>query len=262
MTYYIYHIPGEKIGVTKSPVRRVENQQGFASHEYEIIEKSDDIDYVSWRELELQKHYGYRIDKTLYKNLNVNNKMKINITDQTTTFPCPMNKLKGRLMDNIGLEISTKYMKHTLDHQLIGWILNNVATSQFSNDRCYVYNKAMYNFHQVLGNIKAWGDENGHVPLSYFMFDQIRDWAKERGLYTKGDSKTQYVKLMEESGELARALLKKDKVEVVDAIGDMVVVLTNLAYIEGFNIENCIKSAYDVIKKRQGKMINGTFVKD
>jgi NTP pyrophosphatase (non-canonical NTP hydrolase) len=67
---------------------------------------------------------------------------------------------------------------------------------------------------------------------------------------------------MEESGELARALLKKDKVEVVDAIGDMVVVLTNLAYIEGFNIENCIKSAYDVIKKRQGKMINGTFVKD
>jgi NTP pyrophosphatase (non-canonical NTP hydrolase) len=94
------------------------------------------------------------------------------------------------------------------------------------------------------------------------MFDQIRDWAKERGLYTKGDSKTQYVKLMEESGELARALLKKDKVEVVDAIGDMVVVLTNLAYIEGFNIENCIKSAYDVIKKRQGKMINGTFVKD
>ena len=87
MTYYIYHIPGEKIGVTKSPVRRVENQQGFASHEYEIIEESNDIDYVSWRELELQKHYGYRIDKTLYKNLNVNNKMKINITDQTTTFP-------------------------------------------------------------------------------------------------------------------------------------------------------------------------------
>jgi hypothetical protein len=39
-------------------------------------------------------------------------------------------------------------------------------------------------------------------------------------------------------------------------------VLTNLAYIEGFNIENCIKSAYDVIKKRQGKMINGTFVKE
>ena len=165
-------------------------------------------------------------------------------------------------MDNIGLEISTKYMKHTLDHQLIGWILNNVVTSQFSQDRCYVYNKAMYTFQQVLGNIKTWGDENGHVPFSYFIFDQIRDWAKERGIYTKGDSRTQYVKLMEESGELARALLKKDKVEVVDAIGDMVVVLTNLAYIEGFNIENCIKSAYDVIKKRQGKMINGTFVKD
>ena len=76
MKYYIYHIPCEKIGVTKSPVRRVENQQGFASHEYEIIEESNDIDYVSWRELELQKHYGYRVDKTLYKNLNVNNKFQ------------------------------------------------------------------------------------------------------------------------------------------------------------------------------------------
>ena len=56
MTYYIYHIPGEKIGVTKSPVRRVENQQGFAPHEYEIIEESDDIDYISEREILLQKN--------------------------------------------------------------------------------------------------------------------------------------------------------------------------------------------------------------
>ena len=42
----------------------------------------------------------------------------------------------------------------------------------------------------------------------------------------------------------------------------MVVVLTNLAHLEGYTIEQCIKSAYDVINKRTGKMINGTFVKD
>jgi len=66
---------------------------------------------------------------------------------------------------------------------------------------------------------------------------------------------------MEEAGELAQAILKNDEPEVIDAIGDMVVVLTNLAKLRGYNIEDCITSAYDVIKSRQGKMINGTFVK-
>ena len=67
---------------------------------------------------------------------------------------------------------------------------------------------------------------------------------------------------MEESGELARAVLKDDKLEFVDAIGDMVVVLTNLAYLGGTNIEHCIDSAYEVIRKRSGNMVNGTFVKN
>ena len=66
---------------------------------------------------------------------------------------------------------------------------------------------------------------------------------------------------MEEAGELAEAILKNDEPEVIDAIGDMVVVLTNLAKLRGHNIEDCVASAYDVIKSRQGKMVNGTFVK-
>ncbi len=94
------------------------------------------------------------------------------------------------------------------------------------------------------------------------MFEKIRKWALVRGLYNSGNSHTQYVKLQEEAGELAKALLKKDKPEVIDAIGDMVVVLTNLAHLEGVKIETCIATAYDVISKRTGKMINGTFVKD
>ena len=72
----------------------------------------------------------------------------------------------------------------------------------------------------------------------------------------------QYVKLQEEAGELAKALLKDDQPEVIDAIGDMVVVLTNLAHQRGVYIEECIQTAYEVINKRTGKMINGTFVKD
>lgn len=93
-------------------------------------------------------------------------------------------------------------------------------------------------------------------------FQSIRDWAQERGIYEKGDAKTQYIKLQEEAGELAKAILKNDEEEFIDAIGDCVVVLTNLAALKGFKIEDCINSAYDVIAKRRGKMIDGTFVKE
>lgn len=93
-------------------------------------------------------------------------------------------------------------------------------------------------------------------------FNLIREWAEARGIYTQGDSKTQYVKLQEEAGELAKALLDNDMAEIQDAIGDIVVVLTNLAKLEGLNIEDCIKSAYNEIKDRKGSMKNNTFVKE
>jgi NTP pyrophosphatase (non-canonical NTP hydrolase) len=67
---------------------------------------------------------------------------------------------------------------------------------------------------------------------------------------------------MEEAGELAQSLLKQDKPEIQDAIGDMIVVLTNLAHLEGFTVEDCIDAAYTQIAARKGKMINGTFVKE
>ena len=254
MTYCLYHIPGKKIGVSKDPKFRVEVQQGYSPDEYEIIEMSDDIDYISEREILLQKQYGYRVDKTLYKNLNQNNKMRINVTDQTTTFPVPLNKLRGRLMDNIGMELASNEGVFHLTSGLVNWITQNAITSQFNVERCYIYNKAMAKF---MSAKEIYTKEN----TSENIFDNIRSWAMVRGIYEKGNSKTQYVKLMEEAGELARALLKNDKPEVIDSIGDMVVVLTNLAKLEKLNIEDCIDNAYQTISKRTGKMVNGTFVK-
>lgn len=93
-------------------------------------------------------------------------------------------------------------------------------------------------------------------------FEPIRQWAEERGIYEKGDPKTQYLKLMEEAGELSKAILNKDRLEIEDAIGDCVVVLTNLAALCNMSIEGCIESAYHEIKNRKGKMENGTFVKN
>ena len=93
-------------------------------------------------------------------------------------------------------------------------------------------------------------------------FDLIREWAHERGLYDKGDVKTQTLKLLEEAGEICRAVLKNDKAEIIDGIGDCVVVLTNLAELNNVSIEDCIDAAYDEISNRTGKMVNGTFKKD
>lgn len=96
----------------------------------------------------------------------------------------------------------------------------------------------------------------------HYEFHSIREWAQQKGIYEKGDPKTQYIKLIEEVGELAQSILKDDDEEFMDAIGDCVVVLTNLAKLKGHNIEDCINGSYQVITKRKGQMVNGTFVKD
>ena len=251
--YYIYHIPGKKIGVTRNLNNRVTLTQGYKPGEYEVLDQSDDIDYISDKEIELQKSYGYKVDMKPYKNLF--NKMKINATEQTSTFPVPVDKLKGRLMDNKGLTWQTEFGQFEINKQTIPWIMANVKTSMFNDERCYVYNKAFY---EAFFN----PTHNPDIQTHEDRFDLIRNWAATRGLYDKGNAHTQYVKLQEEAGELAKALLDQDKEEIMDAIGDMVVVLTNLAHLQGFEIEECIDSAYNVIAARTGKMINGTFVKD
>ena len=243
--YYLYHIPGKKIGVTRNINKRVTEQQGYAPDEYEVLFTSDDIDYISDKEIELQKSYGYKVDRQLYKNLiNKNNKMKINATEQTSTFPFPLHKLKGILMDNIGVKWSTSHGDFEITKETIPWIVSNSRTSMYNDKRSYIYNKAFANLFY-------------NKPVdSESRFELIRQWAHVRGIYDDGNSHTQYVKLIEEAGELAQALLKKDTPEIKDAIGDMVVVLTNLAALENMQIEDCIDSAYKEIANRKGKMTN------
>jgi len=212
--------------------------------------------------------------------------MKINATEQTSTFPVPLNKLKGRLMDELGRQWETLHGKFEVNKETVDWIVNNAKTSMYDANRSYIYNKAYFNeflkdvkkvsdkaakeYHDYIKNLanRAKQPTNGetvHSKTEFHTenrFDLIRTWARERGLYDKGDTKTQFCKLMEEAGELGRAVLKDDNKEFVDAIGDMVVVLTNLAHLGGTSIEYCIDSAYHEIKDRKGGMKNGTFVKD
>ena len=252
--YYLYHIPGKKIGVTRNLNTRVTLIQGYKEGEYEVLEQSEDIDYISDREIELQKSYGYKVDRQKYNNLIKSNEMKINITDQTTTFPMPLKKLKDRLEDAIGFKWKTTFGEFELTKENYKEVYKNAVTSMFNNNRCFVYNKKLMEL-----NVDK--QKSFYEPNEVNVFDLIRDWAQVRGIYNSGDSKTQFAKLVEEVGELAQGILKNDKAEIKDAIGDIIVVVTNLAHLEQMKVEDCITSAYDEIKDRKGSMKNGTFIK-
>jgi len=249
MKYYIYHIPGKKIGVARDLNKRVTLVQGYKPNEYEVLDSSEDIDYISQKEIELQKSYGYKIDRQLYKNL-FKSKMKLNITEQTTTFPFPESELPAVLNKNKGLKWETSLGEFELNSESILWIVRNSKKSMYNNERSFIYNKAFY---EAFLAKPTYNKEN--------IFGLIRSWADERGIYDKGDVKTQLIKLYEESGELSQGILKNSQPDIIDAIGDCVVVLTNLAHLAGTDIESCIQSAYDEISTRTGEMKNGTFVK-
>jgi NTP pyrophosphatase (non-canonical NTP hydrolase) len=94
------------------------------------------------------------------------------------------------------------------------------------------------------------------------MKEKVLEWARPKGLLKPENAPKQFIKLSEEVGELANAILKANKEEQKDALGDIRIVIRILAEQLGFDIDECEESAYQVIKNRTGKTINGTFIKD
>ena len=255
MTYYIYHIPGKKIGCTTNIQKRVVETQGYKPGEYEILFETNNMEEASMAERVLQKDLGYKVDRKPYKDLFKKTMNKHSSSAATTTFKISSKELDAAFLAD--LEIKTQYGTFKLDStDKIDWVISNIHNSQFGPNSCYIYNKAM----AEAGEFQTLSEEK--LYSHHDQFELIREWAKSRGIYDKGDPKTQLIKLYEESGELSQAILKNDKEGIIDAIGDSVVVLTNLAHLVGTNIEDCIKSAYDEISNRTGRMINGTFVKN
>lgn len=249
--YYIYHIEGVKVGCTNDLKRRVEQIQGYK--DYEVLASTDKISHASKLEIHFQKVYNYKQDKNSYLQLMINKNKKImtkmiHVTERTLTFKGTEDqKLTGYKFPMLVELLNGNHIE--FDNRTIEWVIENNASSQHNKER-FVYIEALLNF------------LNAGKSTELEIFTNIRNWAEQKGIFNKGDVKTQYVKLQEEAGELAKALLTNDKEEIIDAIGDCVVVLTNLSKLAGYNIEDCILSAYDVISKRTGKMENGTFIKD
>ena len=90
----------------------------------------------------------------------------------------------------------------------------------------------------------------------------VKQWAEEKGILEKATPLKQALKTQEEVLELLNAIVDNDKMEIEDAIGDILVTLIILAEMKEVTLEECLNGAYDVIRKRTGKMINGQFVKD
>lgn len=93
------------------------------------------------------------------------------------------------------------------------------------------------------------------------LIDIINIWSFERGLHN-ADSSKQLLKLQEEVGELTQAHLKGHLNKKRDSVGDIMVVLTIYCQQEGINLHNCLQDAYNVIKDRKGRMVDGVFIKE
>ena len=89
----------------------------------------------------------------------------------------------------------------------------------------------------------------------------VENWAKEKGILDKATPIAQSLKTLEETTELCVAINKNDKEEIIDAMGDIMVTLIIQAKMQNVSLEECLESAYNIISKRKGKMINGQFVK-
>jgi NTP pyrophosphatase (non-canonical NTP hydrolase) len=87
-------------------------------------------------------------------------------------------------------------------------------------------------------------------------------WAEQKGIFEKGNPGAQCDKTLEEVYELHDAIKNNDRDEIIDALGDILVTIIIQAEMQGLSLEECLLSAYNVISKRKGQMINGQFVKE
>ena len=256
--YYVYYIPGVKVGCTNNLEERVEKQQGYTKDQYKVLFSTKSIELASKKEKFFQDTLGYKVDDDTYLELiSKTNPMKIKVYANSVTFGDPSTVLTKETLMSAG--VITDSTKEFLDYDIVisedvaKFILKNIKPSQYpAKFGKFVYLSKLKNKFSIE---VVEDDENS-------MFDKIRKWANDKGILESGTAQVQTIKVLEEGGELAQAVLKNNRPEIKDAIGDLVVVLTSLAHLSGFTIEECIKEAYDVISKRTGKMINGDFIKD
>ena len=92
------------------------------------------------------------------------------------------------------------------------------------------------------------------------LIDKVKGWHHDRNLIEGSTDKDQYLKLIQEAGELSDNICKGK--DIKDDIGDMLVVLINIAERNGLSLTECLLEAWHDIKDRKGRMVDGVFVKE
>ena len=298
--YVIYHLlPNEakgyvgKVGATSNLEHRVERQQGATDygHDFVVLRETDDLRTASDTEIHFQKLFGYPVDSISFYDIMSKPEPNTNI-GQGVEFSFAKNKQWHSIyytndraevvtdIQNSGVivhgeqydddDVKDFFSGYALQSsQWKGFYVSARAVDKFFAERTVEVDLPHITianpcYEDEMASIRTLTDAFGEVEEfchgSYI--SRIRQWATDRNLYEFGDPKTQYIKLQEEAGEVAKALLKDDLHEVKDGIGDMFVVLVNLAHLAGLTMEECIEQAWDDIKDRKGRMIDGTFVKE
>lgn len=251
-TYSIYHIFGEKIGCTHDLVKRVNIKQGCKPHEFEVLETFEDIIEASHRELELQKEYNYKIDGRLYcqnfKPMILNQRNPIHPNIGINKGLASKKELRNLLAK--GVTFKTNLGIFTFDHDDVDELSKLAQRSKFDGSDYYFSIRALRNLSESIPASNDQIDLNSDTVSIDIDITNITAWAKNLGI-TGNSIESQTLKLGEEVGELQKAVLDQDDVGIRDGIGDIVVVLTSLAIINGTTLAQCIADVMKEINSRK-----------
>lgn len=252
-------------------------QEGLCLMKDILEERAFDEDSNDWRKSELREYLNNDFHETLIKNGADEKDFLFVETDLTADDGM---KDYGTNKDRISLMTADLYRRnrHLLKPLDNWWWLATPHSCLAPNSYCVRYvdssgthsNSYAYSGHfgvRPLCNLssetlvsvsgKEKEEETGDISTT----ELIKKWATERDLMF-GKPTAQMVKLMEEVGELANGINKDREGQIIDSIGDIYVVLVILCMQLDLDINDCIKAAYDEIKDRKGKMVNGLFVKE
>lgn len=130
-------------------------------------------------------------------------------------------------------------------------------------------NKRNMEYHEVMCKCNLYADWCRCITNNNFnnknmekLISKVTVWADNKDLLKPENSLKQFTKVVEEVGEVAAALARNDKDELKDGIGDVIVTLVILAEQQGLSLEECLQAAWDEIKDRKGKTVNGAFIKE
>lgn len=252
-------------------------QEGLCLMKNILEERAFDEDSNDWRRLELREYLNNDFHETLIKNGADEKDFLMIETDLTAD-----DGLKdyGTSKDLISLMTADLYRKNrrllkpleswwwlATPHSCLASYSSGVRYVNSSGTLSLSFTYIGYGGVRPLCNLKSetkvsvLGEEKEEETREINTTELIKKWATDRNL-DKADPKAQMVKLMEEVGELANGINKDKKEQTIDSIGDIYVVLVILCMQLDLDINDCIKTAYDEIKDRKGKMVNGLFVKE